>query len=163
MPVIKRPFESILSPVQFSSVWSSQRFTTCRLLQVITSICFIYFKSGGIHQVVDPRFVGKINDLASKGVTRVQEMRRHLQEFVRNELFLGRDVPPSTSRCYFQTKKDIHNHMYCALVKNRFSSCDQTNVANRIKVWQEQYPKDKFFFRPYKDKDNANSNESCAE
>lgn len=78
-------------------------------------------------------------------------MRRHLKEFVNNELFLGRDIPPSTSRRYFPTKKDLQNHMYRAVVKNRFSSCDQTNVASKIKVWQEKYPQDKFLFRPYKD------------
>ena len=76
-------------------------------------------------------------------------MRRHIREFVRTELFPGREIPPSTSRRYHPTRKDIHNHIYRAIVKNRFARCDQTNVGAKIKLWQSQYPQDNFLFRPY--------------
>ena len=78
-------------------------------------------------------------------------MRRHLREFVRIEIFPGREMPPPTSRQYFPTKKDIYNHMYRAMVKSRFSNCDQTNAEEKVKEWQTQTPNDKFFFRKYSD------------
>ena len=76
-------------------------------------------------------------------------MRRHLRESVRIEIFPGREMPPPTSRQYFPTKKDIYNHMYRAMVKSRFSNCDQTNAEEKVKEWQMQTPNDKFFFRKY--------------
>ena len=39
--------------------------------------------------------------------------------------------------------------MYRAITKNRFSKCDQTNVAAKVATWKQQNPKDNFFFRPY--------------
>ena len=59
------------------------------------------------------------------------------------------EMPPPTSQQYFPTKKDIYNHMYCAMVKSRFSNCDQTNAEEKVKEWQMQTPNDKFFFRKY--------------
>ena len=76
-------------------------------------------------------------------------MRRHLREFVQIEIFAGREMPPPTSQQYFPTKKDIYNHMYRAMVKSRFSNCDQTNAEEKVKEWQTQTPNDKFFFRKY--------------
>ena len=60
-------------------------------------------------------------------------------------------MPTPTSRQYFPTKKDIYNHMYRAMVKSRFSNCDQTNAEEKVKEWQTQTPNDKFFFRKYSD------------
>lgn len=97
------------------------------------------------------RVVARIHTLVNRGVTSVEEMRRHLREYVRNELFPGREMPPSTSRQYFPTKKDLYNHMYRAIVKSRFSNCDQTNAEAKIKEWQEQNPSDKYFFRKHSD------------
>ena len=76
-------------------------------------------------------------------------MRRHLREFVPTEIFPGREMPPPTSRQYFPTKKDIYSHMYRAMVKSRFSNCNQTNAEEKVKEWQTQTPNDKFFFRKY--------------
>ena len=41
--------------------------------------------------------------------------------------------------------------MYRAMVKSRFSNCDQTNAEEKVKEWQTQTPDDKFFFRKYSD------------
>ena len=104
-----------------------------------------------MNQKNDRRIVSKIHDLVNRGVTNVEEMCRHIREFVRNELFVGREMPPSTSRQYFPAKKDIYNHMYQAVVKNLFSNCDQTNVEAKVKNWKQQHPQDKFLFRQYRD------------
>lgn len=90
-----------------------------------------------------------MHDLVCRGVTDIEEMRRHIREFVRTELFPGQELPPPTSRQYFPTKKDLYNHMYRAVVRNRFSNCDQTNVKAKVGEWQKQNPNDKFLFRQY--------------
>ena len=79
-------------------------------------------------------------------------MRRHLREFLTNELFCGQQLPPEYNRRFFPTLKDLRNHIYRAIVQLRFSKCDQTNVAAKVKYWQCQHPGDYFFFRPYSDK-----------
>ena len=104
---------------------------------------------GGIRQTTDGQVVSRIQELVSQGVTGVQEMRRHLKEYVEANMFPGRELPPTTSRRYFPTTKDIHNHMYRAITKNRLSKCDQTNVAAKVATWKQKNPKDNFFFRPY--------------
>ena len=85
------------------------------------------------------------------GVTTVNEMRRHLNEYVRRELFAGTEIPAPSNRRFFPTKKDIMNHMYRATVKNRFSNCDQVNVSKLVDRWLRENPKDKLYFRPYAD------------
>ena len=79
-------------------------------------------------------------------------MRRHLREFLTNELFCGQQLPPEYNHRFFPTLKDLRNHIYRAIVQLRFSKCDQTNVAAKVKEWQSQHPDDYFFFRPYSDK-----------
>ena len=68
---------------------------------------------------------GKISELVNVGVTTVDEMRHHLNEYVRWELFAGTEIPAPSNRRFFPTKKHIINHMYHATVKNHFSNCDQ--------------------------------------
>ena len=76
-------------------------------------------------------------------------MRRHIREFLCNDLFVGQELPPSYNRRFWPTKTDVHNHIYRAMVQNRFSKCDQTNLSEKVKEWQRQHPKDMFYFRPY--------------
>ena len=94
----------------------------------------------------------KIHDLVRKGISSVNEMRRHLREYVTSDLFCGQEVPPVFNRRFFPSKKDVRNHIYRGVVQNRFSKCDQTNVCSKVKEWQKQHPDDTFFFRPYADR-----------
>ena len=98
---------------------------------------------------MDQRVAQKIQYLVGNGILSVNEMRRHLREYLANDLFCGQELPPTYNRRYFPTKKDIHNHMYRTMVQNRFSKCDQTNVSAKVSVWQRQHPQDLFYFRPY--------------
>ena len=87
-----------------------------------------------------------------RGVTQVNEMKRHLGEFLTTDLFPGCELPNSTNRrFFFSTKRDIRYHIYTATIKQRFAKCDQTNVQAKLREWQKQYPHDNFFFRPYAD------------
>ena len=98
---------------------------------------------------MDQRVAQKIQYLVGNGILSVNEMRRHLREYLANDLFCGRELPPTYNQSYFPTKKDIHNHMYMTMVQNRFSKCDQTNVSAKVCEWQRQHLQDLFYFRPY--------------
>jgi len=54
--------------------------------------------------------VEKIEVLVSDGVKTVDEMKRHLRQFVKFELFPGQTPPASTSGHYYPTDVDIRNH-----------------------------------------------------
>lgn len=84
-------------------------------------------------------------------------MRRHLKEYVRRELFRGKEMPLSTNRRLYPTTKDIRNHIYRATVKQRFAKCDQSNVSQMVNKWCREHPDNSFYFRPY-----ANINEPKA-
>lgn len=98
---------------------------------------------------MDPRVAQKIQYLVGKGILNVNEMRRHLREFLTNDLFCGQELPPAFNRRFFPSKKDLRNHIYRAVVQNRFSKCDQSNVSSKVEEWKRQQPKDMFHFRPY--------------
>lgn len=85
----------------------------------------------------------------SSGVNRVSEMERHLQYYVRKEIFAGQKPPEATNRRFFPTSMDIRNHMYTATVLCRHSKIDQENLELKIKEWRKESPEDKFLFRPY--------------
>lgn len=111
----------------------------------------LLYQASGIQQQVDPKIIEKIHQLVGIGVTTVNEMRRHIREYVKREMFAGKEMPPATSRRFHPTKKDIMNHIYRATVKQRFSSCDQVNLSKMVRKWVHEYPNDKFYFRPYAD------------
>ena len=108
----------------------------------------IFHQVAGLLQPIDERLVDKIHDLVSCGVNRVSEMERHLQYFVKKELFSGKQLPENTNRRFFPTSMDVRNHMYRATVACRHSQIDQENLEMKIKEWEKESPGDKFYFRP---------------
>ena len=96
----------------------------------------------------------------SSGVNRVSEMQRHLQYYVRKEIFTGQKPPEVTNRRFFPTSVDVRNHMHRATVQHRYSNIDQENLEFKIKEWEKESPDDKFFFRPYTHT-NAIGNDHC--
>ena len=119
----------------------------------------LHLQGGGIQQQVDHLIIEKIHELVGAGVRSVNEMRRHLRGFVEKEMFAGMTKPALTNRRFNPTRKDVRNHIYRATVKQRFSNCDQTNVSKVVDKWIEQYPEDKFHFRPYADIDKTESSD----
>lgn len=103
---------------------------------------------GGILQPIDKRLVDKIGELVGEGVKTVDEMKRHLRQFVKTELFPGQSPPASTNRRYYPTDVDIRNHMYQASVKKILSKSDQENLEKKIENWCQENPQDSFYFRP---------------
>ena len=68
-------------------------------------------EAAGLLQRIDESLVDKIHDLVSCGVNRVSEMERHLQFFVKKELFAGEQLPEIMSRRFFPTSMDVRNHI----------------------------------------------------
>lgn len=90
----------------------------------------------------------KIEELVGEGVKTVDEMKRHLIQFVKMELFPGQNPPASTNRRYYPTDVDVRNHMYKASVKKMLSKTDQEHLQKKIEKWRQENPQDVFFFRP---------------
>ena len=82
-------------------------------------------------------------------MTSVKEMRRHLELYVKKDLFSGIAMPSRSNRRYFPKKTVIRNKMYKTYVKNRFSKIDQENLAEIVKIWQQENKNDDFYFRRY--------------
>ena len=61
-------------------------------------------------------------------IKRVDEMKRHLQHYIKNDLFAGQIPPPVTNRHYHPKDVDIRNHMYKTTVKQTLSKVDQENI-----------------------------------
>jgi hypothetical protein len=76
-------------------------------------------------------------------------MQRHLQYYVRKEIFAGQKPPEVTNRRFFPTSVDVRNHMYRATIQHRHSNIDQENLEFKIKEWEKESPDDKYFFRPF--------------
>jgi len=53
----------------------------------------------------------KVRELSNSGVRRLAEMRRHLENFIRNDMFAGCAVPPLTDARYWPSNKTLLNIM----------------------------------------------------
>lgn len=69
--------------------------------------------------VTDRRVMKKMADLALAGVRRVQEMQRHIQRYVVDELFAGLEAPVMSDARYWPSYKVILNSIYRAVKKTR--------------------------------------------
>lgn len=102
-----------------------------------------------MHQRIDKQLINKIEELVISGARTVKEVKRHLKIFVKNEIYRDKQAPPKTNQRFYPSKKTIRSHMYKALVKQRFSMCDQENLEKKVQQWKNKCPDEKFFFRPY--------------
>lgn len=108
------------------------------------------FQASGFLQQIDSRLVEKIHHLTtSQGISSVNEMKRHLNYYVKNELFQGGTPPSHFNRRFFPSKTTIKNHMYRAYIKEQLSNIDQENLEKKIEIWQKERENDTFLFRPY--------------
>ncbi|KXJ15408.1 hypothetical protein AC249_AIPGENE10238 [Exaiptasia diaphana] len=82
-------------------------------------------------------------------------MRRHLNSFVKNDVFSNRKPPPKTRRRFYPANKDITNYMQRTRNSQRRSKIDQDNLSILIKKWKKESPQDLFYFRPYAESESA--------
>ena len=114
-----------------------------------TSLRFT-LQAGGLLQQIDPRLINEISRLTNnEGVVNVVEMKRHLSNFVKTNMFANSPIPPRTNKRYFPTRSTIKNHIYAAIMKQQLSTIDQRTSKKKIQTWQEESPEDNFKFRPY--------------
>lgn len=117
------------------------------------------FQIGGILQSIDKRLVDQIDNLVGEGVKTVGEIKRHLKQFVKTEMFPGQPIPPLTNRRFHPTDVDIRNHSYKTTVKQMMSKLDQENLEKKIEKWREECNGDLFYFRPCALSSNAKNQE----
>ena len=98
--------------------------------------------------------------LVKEGVTTVNEMRRQLKIAVKYELFADADLPSTTNRRYFPNTRIIRSHMVHAKRKQRHSMIDQECLVEKIKIWKEEQPNSKIFFRPTATEPNDDMHEN---
>ena len=74
-------------------------------------------------------------------------MRRHLDNFVRNEMFKGQKPPPNFRRRFYPRRKDLDYHISKAKLANRLATLDQDNLEALIEQWRSASKGDMFHFR----------------
>ena len=103
-----------------------------------------------INHCVDKRVISKIYELVCKGVTRPDEVRRCVEEFVERDLFAHispGERPKKTNRKYYPTREDLRNHVARAIASTKSSKDDQESLRQKIIEWQASSTAD-FFYRP---------------
>ena len=100
-----------------------------------------------LREPIDPRIVEKIREMEVIGARSTAEVRRHLDTYVKNELFHGQDPPSEFSRRYYPTDADIRNILYTSRIGERKAPDDQINLEIKCKEWQETNPDDFIFYR----------------
>ena len=83
-----------------------------------------------------------------KEVKNVQEMKRLLKLYVRNNVFNNRGLPDIRNRRYFPTISTIRAHMVSARRKMQLSVIDQEALTEKIHIWKQEDPSIEIFFRP---------------
>ena len=86
------------------------------------------------HELIDPRVVEKIREMAVIGARSTAEVRRHLNTYTKNELFHGEDPPSEFSRRYYPTDADIRNILYTSWIGERKAPDDQINLEIKCRV-----------------------------
>ena len=79
------------------------------------------------------------------GVRSVAEVRRHLRNFVKTELFRGQEPPSELSRRYYPTDNDIRNILNTSRIGKKKAEDDQLNLQIKCDEWSEAFPKDFIF------------------
>ena len=97
--------------------------------------------------------VNKIGEIVGEGITDVKRILRH---YVLHELCKD-EAPNPEDRAYFPLEHDIHNHIQIVKKALQLSCLDQENVQLKIEQWKSLYPDDTHFFRPYIQKQAAES------
>lgn len=116
-----------------------------------------------INHCVDRRVIEKIYELVHKGVTRPEEVKRCVEEFVERELFVdispdGR--PKKTNRKYYPTRQDLRNHIARAIATSKSNKDDQESLRQKVNEWQTTTTGN-FFYRP-KGQNHSASKKTCS-
>ena len=87
---------------------------------------------------MDSRIAQKIRQLTMQGVRKRGEMKRHLDNFVRNEMFKDQKPPPTYRRHFYPRRKDLDYPISKDKLANRLATLDQDNVEAHIDKWKNR-------------------------
>jgi len=113
----------------------------------------------GLAQRVHPKLIAKIQELVSIGTVEPIEVQRLLKHHVNHYMCAG-NLPDPNDRAYYPCLDDIKNHIAKAKRALQISVVDQENAVKLTQKQQELSPDSKYYFRPYKCKDPANTYKS---
>lgn len=88
---------------------------------VVINVCLfaLYMKVANTCIRMDRSVRDKIVALVKSGVRRLSEMRRHLEHFVKSELFIGQSVPPRTDARFWPPSSSVLGCMHRASIQLR--------------------------------------------
>ena len=90
--------------------------------------------------------IDKIKELHQIGVKTVPEVNRHLNDYVTNKLFGGKQPPPVSQRRFYPITNDIRNILNAQRSGDR-KATDQENLRIKCEKWQQENPDDSIFYR----------------
>lgn len=99
-----------------------------------------------MHLPVDERVRQFVRQQVADGIHNVAEVQRHTEEFVRRQLFEGKEPPSKINRRYFPRRRDYENIIYRARIAAMKSTVDQENLRSRSPDKDAE-----ICFRPYID------------
>ena len=76
------------------------------------------------------------------------EMKRHLNSFVKNEVFSSAALPQKTNKRFYPRRKTIRSHMVESTRKLRHSKIDQECLIDKISEWKSNRSQDKSTLEP---------------
>ena len=79
-------------------------------------------------------------------MTSVQEMKRHLSMYVKNDMFGGINIPPKTNKRHYRRIRAIHNHIFFERQKIEKVS-DWPRSVTRKSGWMETRKSNQQYFR----------------
>ncbi|XP_078144935.1 uncharacterized protein LOC139933509 isoform X2 [Centroberyx gerrardi] len=101
---------------------------------------------------VDDRVRALIKDKVKEGVTKVAEVKKHMVQFVQDELFP--DSAPPQLRAFFPKEKTIRSIMKQARTEIHFTRIDLANLLGLAESWKQQAPKTNFMLRVHSESEN---------
>ena len=113
----------------------------------------------GLSQRVHPELIAKVQEYVSIGTVEPVEVQRLLKHHVNHYMCVG-NLPDPNDRAYYPSLTDVKNHIARAKRALQLSVVDQENAAKIIQKQTELSPESKYFFRPYKCKDEENTSNS---
>ncbi|XP_069819606.1 uncharacterized protein [Dendropsophus ebraccatus] len=106
-------------------------------------------EAANLREKIDPRVQKKITELYRAGIRKKSELRRLIEHFVNNEIFLGLDVPEGSRRRFFPTRKDISNVIGRSKHLGHGSVLDQSMLVQLVDKWKMDDPSCSIFCRPH--------------
>ena len=114
--------------------------------------------------ILDECLIQCIWYLVTEGVTSVQEVKRHLSVYVKNDIFGGINLRPRTNKRYYPQTWAIHNHVFFKRQKLKKSLINQEALQEIVDEWKRENPTTSIYFQPKcssSTDDNTDKNSEC--